>query len=92
MFWPIETDQNIFYRTQSSLPFYMLTVSKFQWEMSYTKYQERITILSCIYFTSIVLQMEKKLLLFNPRPTYWVHKLQSTASFIWATLTDETET
>ena len=35
--------------------FYMLTDSGFQREMSY---QGRIIILSCIYFTSIVLQIE----------------------------------
>ena len=35
--------------------FYMLTNSGFQREMSY---QGRMIILSCIYFTSIVLQIE----------------------------------
>ena len=35
--------------------FYMLTDSGFQREMSY---QGRMIILSCIYFTSIVLQIE----------------------------------
>ena len=58
----------------ASLAFYMLTVSGFQREISYTKYQERITILSCIYFTSIVLQKEKKLLSWDLRPTRGVHK------------------
>ena len=52
----------------------MMTDSGFQREISYTKYQERITILSCIYFTSIVLQKETKLLSWNPRPTRGVHK------------------
>ena len=61
-------------KKDASLAFYMLTDSGFQREISYTKYQERITILSCIYFTSIVLQKEKKLLSWDLRPTRGVHK------------------
>ena len=84
----------ISHNVPASLAFYMLTDSGFQREISYTKYQERITILSCIYFTFIVLQIEKKLLSWNPRPTHGVHKtnrVKERVFNIWAALTGLTK-